>query len=111
MAAISLSEAQKSKIMSFLRTCSGIYVGNEAKTLRFIEVIVWIVRTGAQRVSIHQIHHRSTWRGRGSTACSCRAWGMNNLLLRSGVAAKLPQGLMLRRSQSYDPPPDDRTVG
>jgi transposase len=48
MLAITLSDSQKSKIMSFLRTCRGIYVGNEAKTLRFIEAIVWIVRSGAQ---------------------------------------------------------------
>lgn len=48
MLAITLSDNQKNKIMSFLRTCSGIYVGNEAKTLRFIAAILWIVRTGAQ---------------------------------------------------------------
>jgi transposase len=48
MTAIKLSEIQKSKIMSFLGTCSGIYVGNEAKTVRFIEAILWMVRTGAQ---------------------------------------------------------------
>lgn len=48
MISITLSSTQKSKIMSFLRTCSGIYVGNEAKTMRFIEAIVWMVRTGAQ---------------------------------------------------------------
>ena len=48
MTAISLSESQKNKIMNFLRTCSGIYVGNEAKTLRFIEGILWIVRSGGQ---------------------------------------------------------------
>jgi transposase len=48
MTTIQLNEIQKSKIMSFLRTCSGIYVGNEVKTLRFIEAIVWMVRTGAQ---------------------------------------------------------------
>lgn len=48
MSAITLSETQKNKIMSFLCTCSGIYVGNEAKTLRFIEAIIWIVRSGGQ---------------------------------------------------------------
>lgn len=47
MLAITLSDTQKSKIMSFLRTCSGIYVGNEAKTLRFIAALVWMVRSGA----------------------------------------------------------------
>ena len=48
MRAIKLSETQKSKIMSFLRTCSGIYVGNEAKTLHFMGAILWMVRTGSQ---------------------------------------------------------------
>jgi len=48
MSAIKLSETQKRKIMSFLRTCRGIYVGNEAKTLRFIAAILWIVRSGSQ---------------------------------------------------------------
>ena len=48
MTAIGLSEIQNSKIMSFLRSCSRIYVGNEAKTLRFIEAIIWMVRSGGQ---------------------------------------------------------------
>src|SRR5690349_23879777 len=48
MAAILLNESQQSKIMSFLRSCSGLYVGNEEKTLRFIAAILWIVRSGAQ---------------------------------------------------------------
>ena len=39
MRAIKLSESQKSKILSFLRSCSGIYVGNEAKTLHFMGAI------------------------------------------------------------------------
>lgn len=47
MSAISLSERQSSNIMDFLRSCRGIYVGNEAKTLRFISAILWIVRSGA----------------------------------------------------------------
>ena len=34
MSAIKLNKTQKSKIMSFLRTCSGIYVGNDEKTFR-----------------------------------------------------------------------------
>src|SRR5262249_23077624 len=48
MSAITLNEKQRSKLMSFLRSCSGIYVGNEEKTLRFIAAILWIVRSGAQ---------------------------------------------------------------
>ena len=48
MSAISLNERQQSQIMVFLRSCNGIYVGNEEKTLRFIMAILWIVRSGAQ---------------------------------------------------------------
>ncbi len=43
-----LTDQQWSKMYQFLGTCDGIYVGNEAKTRRFIEAILWIVRTGAQ---------------------------------------------------------------
>ena len=48
MSAITLNERQSSKIMSFLRSCNGIYVGNAEKTLRFIAAILWIVRSGGQ---------------------------------------------------------------
>lgn len=47
-AVITLNERQRTKIMAFLRTCPGIYVGNEEKTLRFLEAILWMVRSGAQ---------------------------------------------------------------
>jgi transposase len=43
-----LTEGQWSKIYTFLCLCSGVYVKNEAKTRRFVEAILWIVRTGAQ---------------------------------------------------------------
>ncbi len=47
MAAVTLNERQRSKLMSFLHTCSGIYVGDESKTLRFIAAILWMVRSGS----------------------------------------------------------------
>ena len=47
MSAVSLNERQRSKIMSFLATCNGIYVGNETKTIRFVTAILWIVRSGS----------------------------------------------------------------
>jgi transposase len=47
MSAVTLSEQQWRKIMDFLRTCKGIYVGNETKTLQFIAAILWIVRSGS----------------------------------------------------------------
>ena len=45
---ITLNERQRTKLMAFLRTCKGIYVGNEEKTLRFLSAILWLVRSGAQ---------------------------------------------------------------
>lgn len=48
MSAISLNKRQQREITSFLRSCRGIYVGNEEKTLRFIAAILWIVRSGSQ---------------------------------------------------------------
>lgn len=47
MSMVTINESQRSRIMSFLLTCSGIYVGNEEKTLRFIEAVLWIVRSGS----------------------------------------------------------------
>jgi transposase len=47
MSAVTLTERQSRKLMEFLRTCKGIYVGNESKTLQFIAAILWIVRSGS----------------------------------------------------------------
>ncbi len=47
MSAVTLNERQRRKIMSFLQSCSGIYVGNEAKTIQFIAAMLWIVRSGS----------------------------------------------------------------
>ena len=41
---ITPNERQRTKLMAFLRTCKGIYVGNEEKTLGFLEAILWMVR-------------------------------------------------------------------
>jgi transposase len=45
---ITLNEHQRTKIMAFLRTCRGIYAGQEEKTVRFLEAILWLMRSGAQ---------------------------------------------------------------
>jgi transposase len=47
MTAVTLNERQCSKLMSFLHSCSGIYVGNETKTLRFLASMLWMVRSGS----------------------------------------------------------------
>jgi transposase len=36
------------KILAFLRTCQGIYVGSEAKCRRFLNGVLWVMRSGAQ---------------------------------------------------------------
>ena len=36
------------RIIQFLRTCSGVYVGQEEHCRRFLKGILWISRTGAQ---------------------------------------------------------------
>ncbi len=39
---------QWSKIVPFLRTCPGVYVGQEKDCRRFLAGVLWIARTGAQ---------------------------------------------------------------
>ncbi len=36
------------RIIQFLRSCSGVYVGQEENCRRFLTGILWIARTGAQ---------------------------------------------------------------
>ena len=36
------------RIIQFLRTCSGVYVGREENCRRFLTGILWIARTGDQ---------------------------------------------------------------
>jgi transposase len=48
MLPITLPDLTWQKIYGFLKTCSGIYVGNEDEIRRFLEAILWITRSGAQ---------------------------------------------------------------
>jgi transposase len=43
-----ISEFAWSKILQFLRGCSGVYIVSESRCRRFIEAIFWMSRTGAQ---------------------------------------------------------------
>lgn len=43
-----LSEYQAAKIISFLRQCAGVKVGDQQRWLRFVQAVLWIMRTGAQ---------------------------------------------------------------
>lgn len=45
---ITFREDQWTKIVSFLRTHPGVYVGQETSLRRFLEGALWILRSGAQ---------------------------------------------------------------
>jgi len=48
MSSITLTEHQWTKILAFLRSCAGVYVGNESACRRFVEAILYQARSGAQ---------------------------------------------------------------
>jgi transposase len=48
MQTIQLTDAQWIKMLSFLRTCSKVYVGAERKCRKFLAAVLWITRSGAQ---------------------------------------------------------------
>ena len=45
---VKLTDEHWSKILNFLRTCPDIYVGKEADCRRFVEGVLWVLRSGAQ---------------------------------------------------------------
>ena len=45
---VKLSDRKWLKILSFVRTCSFVYVGEETECRRFIEGVLWVLRSGAQ---------------------------------------------------------------
>ncbi len=48
MSTVSLSDRNWQSIYTFLKTCPGLYVGNESKCRRFVEAILWMARSGTQ---------------------------------------------------------------
>ena len=48
MRTVTLPDDQWTKMLSFLRGCEGIRVGSSSKTRRFVEAVLWILRSGAQ---------------------------------------------------------------
>ena len=49
MKTVKLPDEQWSSILSFLRTCSDVYVGKEAECRRFVEGVLWIQRARGAR--------------------------------------------------------------
>jgi transposase len=45
---VKLLDEQWSRILRFLRTCPGIYIGRETECRRFVEGVLWMARSGAQ---------------------------------------------------------------
>jgi len=45
---VHLQNNERLKILAFLRTYQGIYVGSEAKCRRFLNGVLWVMRSGAQ---------------------------------------------------------------
>ena len=48
MQTIQLSDAQWAKMLAFLRTCPGIYIGSQGRCRKFLAAVLWIARSGAQ---------------------------------------------------------------
>jgi transposase len=44
---VQLTDEQWAKVHDFLRQAPGIYVGDEAECRRFLETVLWLVRSGA----------------------------------------------------------------
>jgi transposase len=48
MQSIHLTDAQWAKMLAFLRTCPGIYIGSQGRCRKFLAAVVWVARSGAQ---------------------------------------------------------------
>ena len=69
-----ISEYAWSKILKFLRSCDGIYIGNEYRCKIFMEAIYWMSRTGAQWRELHDKY--GNW---NSVFKRFNAWSKKNL--------------------------------
>ena len=48
MSKLILSPNQWPKILAFIRECPRVYVGQESGCKRFIEAVLWVMRSGDQ---------------------------------------------------------------
>jgi transposase len=48
MSVVKLNDFQWEKILSFLKTCQNIYIGQESDCRNFLEAVLWITRSGSQ---------------------------------------------------------------
>lgn len=69
-----ISEDAWSKILIFLKSCKGIYIGPKAHCKKFIEAIYWMSRTGAQWRELHDRY--GNW---NSVFKRFNAWSKKNI--------------------------------
>ncbi len=48
MSVVKFNNLQWEKILSFLKTCPNIYIGQETECRQFLEAVFWITRSGSQ---------------------------------------------------------------
>ncbi len=48
MSSVTLTDVQWNSLYAVLQTLPGLYVGQEAKVRRFVEAVLWILRSGSQ---------------------------------------------------------------
>jgi transposase len=69
-----ISEYAWRQILKFLRSCKRIYIGAECRCKRFIEVVYWMSRTGAQWRELHDKY--GNW---NSVFKRLNAWSKKNI--------------------------------
>jgi len=102
MSTVELRDDQWSKSLQFLRSCSDVYVGQEVHCRRFMEAILWTVRSGAllRLLSEHYGNWNSVYK-RFSRWCDKGIWermhqyfahdpDMENILIDSTVIRAHP---------------------
>jgi transposase len=75
MERVTLQNKVWAKILAFLRTCQGIYVGNETKCRQFLNGVLWVLRSGAQwRLLPEQYRNWNSIYKRFARWCDVEIW-------------------------------------